>query len=157
MTSVNSVYYILFYFYNNLVCSFFVEFLFNKFFLVKKQKQTAIQPLSKRRNMRNIIQAERYKCHPMRKIMDAMAKHRIKRENFIHKNKNSTKTGQCNYSSPPMSSEQTNQSLTIRTTIHTVTRDQEDTSKKLLTLSHIDDFYPQATLLLLSTHSHDPC
>ena len=37
MTSVNSVYYNLFYFYNNFVCSFFVEFLFNKFFLVKKE------------------------------------------------------------------------------------------------------------------------
>ena len=35
MTSVNSVYYNLFYFYNNFDCSFFVEFLFNKFFLVK--------------------------------------------------------------------------------------------------------------------------
>ena len=43
-----------------------------------------------------------------------------------------------------MSSEHTKMSLTIRTTIYTVRRDQEDTSKKLLTLSHIDDFYPQA-------------
>ena len=39
MTNVNSVYYNLFYFYNNFVCSFFVEFLFNKFFLVKKKKK----------------------------------------------------------------------------------------------------------------------
>ena len=38
MTSVNSVYYNLFYFYNNFVCSFFfVEFLFNKFFMYKKK------------------------------------------------------------------------------------------------------------------------
>ena len=44
-----------------------------------------------------------------------------------------------------MSSEHTNKSLTIRTTIPTVTRDQENTSKKLITLAHIDDFYPQAT------------
>ena len=111
---------------------------------------------SKRRDMKNIIQAERYKyslSHPMRKRMDAMTKHRIKRKSFIHKNNNlkrtynnnSIKTVQCTYSSPPMSSEHTNRSLTIRTTIPTVTRDQEDTSKKLITLSHIDDFYPQAT------------
>ena len=40
-----------------------------------------------------------------------------------------------------MSSEHTNISLTIRTTIPTVTSDQEDTSKILLALSHIDDFY----------------
>ena len=83
--------------------------------------------------------------------MDAMTKHRIKREIFIHNNNlkrtynnNSIKTVQCTYSSPPMTSEYTNRSLTIITTIPTVTRDQEDTSKKLLTLSHIDDFYPQA-------------
>ena len=117
---------------------------------------TAIKPLSKRRDMRNIIQAERYKCspsHPMRKRMDTMTKHRIKRESFIHKNNNlkktynnnSIKTVHYTYSSPPISPDRTNRSLTIRTTLSTVTRDQEDTSKKLITLSHIDDFYPQAT------------
>ena len=126
------------------------------------EETTAIQPLSKRRDMGNIIQAERYKCspsHPMRKRMDAMTKHRIKRESFINKNNNlkrtynnnSIKTLQCTYSSPPMSSEHTNSSLTIRTTISTVTRDQDDTSKKLLTLSHIDDFYPQATWIHVYT------
>ena len=44
------------------------------------EETTAIQLLcSKRRDMRNIIQAERYKCshsHPMRKRMDDMTKHR---------------------------------------------------------------------------------
>ena len=126
------------------------------------EETTAIQALSKRRDMRNIIQAERYTCspsHPMRKRMDAMTKHRIKRENFIHKNNNlkktfnntSIKTVQCTYYIPPMSSEHSNRNLTIRTTIPTVTRDQEDTSKKLLTLSHIDDFYPQATWIRVYT------
>ena len=114
------------------------------------EETTAIQPLSKRRDMINIIQAERCKCspsHPMRKRMDVITKHRIKKESFIHMNNNSKKTYnnnniktvQCPYSSP---SEHTNRSLTIRTTIPTVTRHQEDTLKKLLTLSHIDDFYP---------------
>ena len=104
------------------------------------EETTAIQQLSKRRDMRNIIQSERYTCspsHPMRKIMDAMTKHRFKRESFIHKNNtlkktsnnNSIKTVHCTYSSQPMSSEYTNIILTIRTTIPTVTRYQEDTSK----------------------------
>ena len=91
--------------------------------------------------------------------MDAMTKYRIKRESFIHKNNtlkrtynnNNIKTIQCTYSSPPISSEHTKRSLTIRTTIPTVTRDQEDTTKKLLTLSHIDDFYPQATWIHVYT------
>ena len=59
------------------------------------EETTAIQSLSKRRDMRNIIQAERYKfssSHPMRKGMDAMTKHRIKRESFIHKNNNLNRT-----------------------------------------------------------------
>ena len=104
------------------------------------EETTVIQPLSKRRGMSNIIQAERYKCspsHPIRKIMDAMTKHRIKRESFIHKNNNSKKTYtniiiktvQCIYSSPRMSSEHTIRRLTIRTTIPTVTRGQGDTPK----------------------------
>ena len=120
------------------------------------------QPLSKRRDMRNIIQAERYKCspiHPMRKRMDAMTKHQIKRESYIHKNNNlkrtynnnSIKTVQCTYFTTPLSSEHTNRSITIRTTIPPVTRDQEDTSTKLLTLSNIDDFYPQATWIHVYT------
>ena len=76
--------------------------------------------------------------------MDAMTKHQIKRESYIYNNNNlkktynnlkktfnnnSIKTIQCTYSSPPMSSEHTNGSLTIRITLPTVTRDQEDTSK----------------------------
>ena len=59
------------------------------------EETTAIQPLSKRRDMRNIIQAERYKCspsHQMRKTMDAMTKHQIKRKRFIHKNNNLKRT-----------------------------------------------------------------
>ena len=90
--------------------------------------------------------------------MDAMTKHRIKRESFIHTNNNlkkiynnSIKTVQCTYLYPSMSFEHTNRSITIRTTILTVTRDQEDTSKKLLTLSHIDDLYPQATWIHVYT------
>ena len=55
------------------------------------EETTAIQPFSKRRDMKNIIQAERYKCppsHPRRKRMDARTKHQMKREISIHKNNN---------------------------------------------------------------------
>ena len=118
------------------------------------EETIVIQPLSKRRDMRNIIQGERYKClpsHPMRKRMDAMTKHRIKKKSFILKNNNlkrkyynnSIETVQCTYSSPPMSSEHTNRSLTIRTTIPTVTRDQEDTSKN----------FSRSHTLMTSTHN----
>ena len=45
-----------------------------------------------------------------------------------------------------MSSEHTNRSLTIRTTIPTVTRDHKDTSNELLTLLYIDDLYRKIQL-----------
>ena len=41
----------------------------------------------------------------------------------------------------------TTRSIDIKITVPTVTRDQDDTSKKLLTLSYIDDFYSQNTWL----------
>ena len=92
--------------------------------------------------------------------MDAMTKHRIKRESFIHKNNNLKRTYNNNsiiylylytYSIPPMSSEHTNRSLTIRTTIPTVNKRLRRCIQKLLTLSHIDDFYPQATWIHVYT------
>ena len=57
----------------------------------------------------------------------------------------------CTYSIPPLSSEHTNRSLTIRTTIPIVTRDPEDTSKIKCPLSHIDDFYPKAKWIHVCT------
>ena len=52
------------------------------------EETTAISSLGHRRDMRNLIQAERYKCspsHPMKVRINGMTKNRIKRESFIHK------------------------------------------------------------------------
>ena len=121
---------------------------------------TAIQPLSKRRDMRIMIQAERYKCspsHPMKTKIHGMTKNRIKRESFIHKTntlselyESSSNTVQSTYSSPPPC-QNTTRSIDIRVTVPAVTRDQDDTSKKLLTLSYIDDLYPQDTWIRIYT------
>ena len=72
---------------------------------------TAIQPLSKGRDMIIMIQAERYKCspsHPMKTKIHGMTKNRIKRESFIHKTnifpkiyESSSNIVQSTYSSPP--------------------------------------------------------
>ena len=115
---------------------------------------TAIQPLSKRRDMRIMIQAGRYKCspsHPMKTKIHGMTKNRIKRESFIHKTnklskiyESSSNTVQSTYSSPPPC-QNTTRSIDIKVTIPAVTRHQDATSKKLLTLSYIDDLYPQDT------------
>ena len=121
---------------------------------------TAIQLLGKRRDIRIMIQAERYKCspsHPMKTKIHGMTKKRIKRESFIHKTntlskiyESSSNTVQSTYSSPPPC-QNTTRSIDIRVTVPAVTRDQDDTSKKLLTLSYIDDFYPQDTWIRIHT------
>ena len=74
--------------------------------------------------MRNIIQAEMYTfspSHPMRKIMDVIANHRIKSQIFIRENNlkktytnYNIKAVQCTHSIPPMAPDYTNRSLTIR-------------------------------------------
>ena len=59
------------------------------------EETTAIQPLNKRRDMRNIIQTERYKCSPShlnKKRMGVIVMHRIKMESFIHQNNKLKKT-----------------------------------------------------------------
>ena len=57
---------------------------------------------------------------------------------------------QSTYSSPPPC-QNTTRSIDIKVTVPVVTRDQDDTSKKLLTLSYIDDFYPQDTWIRICT------
>ena len=119
---------------------------------------TAIQPLSKKGII--MIQAERYKCspsHPMKTKIHDMTKNRIKRESFIHKTntlskiyESSSNIVQSTYSSPPPC-QNTTRSIDIKVTIPAVTRDEDDTSKKLLTLSYIDVISPQDTWIHIYT------
>ena len=53
------------------------------------------------------------------------------------------------YSTPPC--QNTTRSIDIKLTVSAVTRDQYDTSNKLLTLSYIDDFYPHDTWTCIYT------
>ena len=119
------------------------------------EETTAISSLGYRRDMRNLIQAERYKCspsHPMKVRINGMTKNRIKRESIIHKyqrlNKvfnNSIKFGktmQSKFSSLPESFPQVNRSLTIRNTIQGLNKRQDDNIKKQQTLAYIDEHYP---------------
>ena len=96
---------------------------------------TAIQPPGRRGDMRNACKPRGAGVHLGIRWRRVAAS--SQGESFIHENNNlkktynnnSNKTVQCTYSSPPMSSEHTNRSLTVRATILTVTRDQWDTSK----------------------------
>ena len=126
------------------------------------EETTAISSLGHRRDMRNLIQAERYKCspsHPMKVRINGMTKNRIKRESFIHKyqrlNKvfnNSIKTIQSKFFSLPESYPQVNRSLTIRNTIQGLTKRQDDNIKKQQTLAYIDKHYPHELWIHVYTY-----
>ena len=110
------------------------------------EETTTIQPLSKRRDMRIMIQAERYKCspsHPMKTKIHGMTKHRVKRESFIHNTnkltkiyKSSSNTVQSTYSSPPPCQNKT-RTIDIKVTETKMTH-RRNYSHPL----YIDDFYP---------------
>ena len=124
------------------------------------EETNAIQPLSKRRDMTIMKQAERYKCspsHPMKTKIHDMPKKRIQRESFVHKTntlfkiyESSSNTVQLTYPSPPPC-QITTQSIDIKVTVPAVTRDQDDSSKKLLAISYIYNFYPQDTWICIYT------
>ena len=81
------------------------------------EETTAISPLGHRRDMRNLIQAERYKCSPSHQRLNKLFN-------------NSIKTIQSNFSSLPESFPQVNRSLTIRNTIQGLNKRQDDNIKK---------------------------
>ena len=125
------------------------------------EETTAISSLGHRRDMRNLIQAERYKCspsHPMKVRINGMTKNQIKRKSFIHKyqrlNKvfnNSIKTIQSKFSSLPESFPQVNRRLTIRNTIQGLNKRQDDNIKKQQTLAYIDEHYPHESWIHVYT------
>ena len=51
------------------------------------EKVTGVQPLQDRRNMKTLLQAEKFKCqlnHPMKAKVEGCTHNRIKRESFVH-------------------------------------------------------------------------
>ena len=116
------------------------------------EETTAIAPLGHRRDMKILIQAERYKCspsHPMKRRIDGITKNRINRESFFHKYQrlrkifnNSVNTIQSQYSSPPELFPQVNRSLTMGNSIPGLTKEQDDSVKKQESPSYIDELYP---------------
>ena len=125
------------------------------------EETTAISPLGRRRDMKNLIQAERYKCspsHPMKRRIDGITKNRIKRESFLHKYQrlskvfnNSINTIQSKYSRPPELSPQANRSVTIRNSLPGLTKEQDDSVNKQEVLSYIDELSPQESWIHVCT------
>ena len=112
-------------------------------------KPTEINPLSQIKDIRIMIHVERYKSLP-RNPMKTNEKALSTRTTNFHRFTKAVLLSVLNntvlsiYSSLPPYQNNT-KSIDIKVTIPDVTRDQDDTSKKLLTLSYIDDVYPQDT------------
>ena len=51
------------------------------------EEVTGVQPLQDRRNMKTLLQAEKFKCqlkHPMKAKVEGHTRNRLKRESFVH-------------------------------------------------------------------------
>ena len=58
--------------------------------ITKIDRLTGAQPLGRRRDAKNMMQAEKYKCltnHPMKTRLEGLTKNRLKRSSFVHESK----------------------------------------------------------------------
>ena len=123
----------------------------------KMEEVTGIQPLQDRRNMKTLLQAEKFKCqvkHPMKAKVEGRTRNRLKRGSFLHQVKKlerehishlpeKTIPPVLDISKPWMEPFPVN--MTICTSIpHLYSSDmQADTVRCNVTRAHCEDLYPQ--------------
>ena len=121
------------------------------------EKATGIQPLQDRLKAKTAIQAERYKCHeshPMKSKLEGRTCNRLKRESFVHRAKNisrsylghlPTQTSQpLLHQSNPWEDTRANR-VTICTKIPQISSEdpQAEFIKRNIAEDHCDERYPQ--------------
>ena len=58
--------------------------------ITEMERLTGVQPFGQRRNAKNMMQAEKFKCltnHPMKTRLEGLTKNRLKRSSFVHESK----------------------------------------------------------------------
>jgi ribonuclease HI len=121
------------------------------------EKITGIQPLQERRDVKILLQTEKYKCltdHPMSARVKGYTKNRIKRSSFVHEAKKLDKAYATDLTIPttplgqediidPLQNDLSN--VAVRSSVpHLQPGKQEDEHiRKSLTLAMIDDEYPR--------------
>ena len=58
--------------------------------IAEMERLTGVQPLCQRRDAKNMMQAEKFKCltnHPMKTRQEGLTKNRLKRSSFVHESK----------------------------------------------------------------------
>ena len=120
------------------------------------EKLTAIHPLTQRREEKNLMLAEKFRClpdHPMKQKLDGLTKNRLKRSSFVHESKRLFRQHQealpretaplTPFPQPePWIPDQPD--IQVRTSVPFVTsgHEQDDTVRKTHTLAMLEERYP---------------
>ena len=125
--------------------------------ITKMERLTGVQPLGQRRDAKNMMQAEKFKCltnHPMKTRLEGLTKNRLKRSSFVHESKKLSRQfhDRLPQSTLPFFPPDMSEPLVTDTTdikVHTTVRSlsdgdtQGDTVKQSLTLAMIAERYRQ--------------
>ena len=129
------------------------------------ESTTGVQPLSKRRETKDLIQGEKYKAlqdHPMQKKLKNLAQNRLKRKSFVHSSKFLSRQQKeklpdkvlplLSYH-PKEPWNTTNSRLSIHTSIPGVLPgdNQSEVAKSSLTLAAIEERYPKEAWIHIYT------
>ena len=121
------------------------------------ERLIGVQPLGQRRDAKNMMQAENFKCltnHPMKTRLEGLTKNRLKRSGFVHESKKLSRHFHDRLPQstlpffPPDMPEPWVTDITeikVHTTVPSLSDGdtQDDTVKQSLTLAMIAERYPQ--------------
>ena len=125
--------------------------------ITEMERLTGVQPLGQRRDAKNMMQAEKFKCltnHPMKTRLEGLIKNRLKRSSFVHESKKLSRQFHDRLPQstlpffPPDMPEPWVSDITdikVHTTVPSLSNGdtQDDTVKQSLTLAMIAERYPQ--------------
>ena len=125
--------------------------------ITEMERLTGVQPLGQRRDVKNMMQAEKFKCltnHPMKTRLEGLTKNRLKRSSFVHESKKLSRQFHDRLPQsthpffPPDMPEPWVTDITdikVHTTVPSLSDGdtQDDTVKQSLTLAMTAERYPQ--------------
>ena len=132
--------------------------------ITEMDRLTGVQPLGQRGDVKNMMQAEKFKCltnHPMKTRLEGFTKNRLKRSSFVHESKKLSRQfhdrlpqSTLPFFPPDMPEPWVSDITDIK--VHTTVPPlfdgdtQDDTVKQSLTLAMIAERYPQEAWIMYS-------
>ena len=117
--------------------------------ITEMERLTGVQPLGQRRDAKNMMQAEKFKCltnHPMKTRLEGLTKNRLKRSSFVHESK---KLSRQFHDRLPQSTlpffppDMPDIKVHTKVPSFSIGDTQDDTVKQSLTLAMTAERYPQ--------------